>query len=188
VNRCITKGDRPYCDHKDDCEHWKTPAWASMSFCQFESNSMYCTNMKAISAAIWADGRSYLECSRNTPDTDRSPECPRCGNVKECNGEPDQCLGLLPGVVDACCGHGSREQSYVHFQNGIVLEGFVVGAKMEEPDSVPLWVLNESAIEAERVEVVPCKNVCITCAHYETDVKLEPCKSCSPECDRWAMS
>jgi hypothetical protein len=35
--------------------------------------------------------------------------CPSCGAVAE---GPDPCLGMLPGVVSACCGHGVHE-SYV---------------------------------------------------------------------------
>jgi hypothetical protein len=40
------------------------------------------------------------------------------------DGEP--CLGLLPGVMNACCGHGVREDSYVQFTNGMIIEGFVL--------------------------------------------------------------
>lgn len=31
--------------------------------------------------------------------------CNHCGEVAELGG-PDPCLGWLPGVVSACCGHG----------------------------------------------------------------------------------
>lgn len=41
-------------------------------------------------------------------------------------GEYDPCLGVLPGVDNACCGHGVRDESYVRFTTGVVLRGFTV--------------------------------------------------------------
>lgn len=38
--------------------------------------------------------------------------------------KPDPCLGKLPGVKHACCGHGKKESAYVMFENGIVIRGF----------------------------------------------------------------
>jgi hypothetical protein len=53
------------------------------------------------------------------PQSDSYPEpCPRCGYVKQILGEPDGCLGRLPGVSFACCGHGKRP-GYIVFENGI---------------------------------------------------------------------
>jgi hypothetical protein len=37
---------------------------------------------------------------------------------------PDPCLGLLPGVTDACCGHGDRSRAFVAFENGVLIRGF----------------------------------------------------------------
>lgn len=52
--------------------------------------------------------------------------CKRCG--KEAGPEGvDPCLGELPGVTNACCGHGVREESYIIFTNGIVVRDFIVG-------------------------------------------------------------
>lgn len=44
--------------------------------------------------------------------------------------EPDPCLGELPGVRHACCGHGDPSQAYIVFENGIKVTGF----KVEKPD------------------------------------------------------
>ena len=46
--------------------------------------------------------------------------CEACGlpPVDGCDG----CIGRLPGVLFACCGHGKR-QGYVMFSNGLVLRG-----------------------------------------------------------------
>jgi len=58
------------------------------------------------------------------PDRDLATDmCLACGRFRECAAEyewggreyPDPCLGLLPGVVQACCGHG---------RNGCFVIGF----------------------------------------------------------------
>lgn len=71
-------------------------------------------------------------------------KCGHCGGEKMFKGEPDSCLGLLPGVVDACCGHGDRSRSYIHFQDGTVVSGFVVSGKMDPSEEI--WVIDESKI------------------------------------------
>ena len=43
--------------------------------------------------------------------------CGPCGRERVL-GQPDPCLGLLPGVAAACCGHG-LDRGYVLFENGI---------------------------------------------------------------------
>jgi len=50
--------------------------------------------------------------------------CGTCGKPQQ--GDHDPCLGLLPGVRNACCGHGTREDSYIEFDNGVRVAGFVV--------------------------------------------------------------
>lgn len=51
--------------------------------------------------------------------------CAKCGELFTLGeGEVDPCLGVLPGVDNACCGHGVREDSYVRFTTGVVLRGF----------------------------------------------------------------
>ena len=54
--------------------------------------------------------------------------CKKCGKVFEGSnvGDPDPCLGNLPGVDNACCGHGVRGQSYIRFINGVVIRGFEI--------------------------------------------------------------
>lgn len=49
--------------------------------------------------------------------------CGRCGATVGPD-RPDACLGTLPGVIEACCGHGNRRKSYVKFESGLVLRGF----------------------------------------------------------------
>jgi hypothetical protein len=54
--------------------------------------------------------------------------CKKCGQLFEGSniGEADPCLGDLPGVDNACCGHGVREQSYIRFTSGVVVKGFEI--------------------------------------------------------------
>ena len=51
--------------------------------------------------------------------------CRRCGSGPSEEGY-DSCLGTLPGVSFACCGHGVSEQAYIKFNNGLVIRGFTV--------------------------------------------------------------
>lgn len=48
--------------------------------------------------------------------------CPRCGEGRLDGGE-DACLGHLPGVKYACCGHG-QEEGYITFENGVTIRGW----------------------------------------------------------------
>lgn len=45
---------------------------------------------------------------------------------RHCGRWPDTCLGELPGVLAACCGHGDRKESYILFENGLIIKDFVV--------------------------------------------------------------
>lgn len=61
--------------------------------------------------------------SRGLPDRDVPIErhCGQCGvhwqEPLDNANEPDPCLGLLPGVWSACCGHGEGN-GYIAFTNG----------------------------------------------------------------------
>lgn len=48
-------------------------------------------------------------------------KCTKCGKMATSEGH-DACLGTLPGVKAACCGHGVDE-GYILFDNGIKLVG-----------------------------------------------------------------
>ena len=45
--------------------------------------------------------------------------CGKCGKLLPESG-PDPCLGMLPGVRFACCGHG-KERGYIMFANGLTV-------------------------------------------------------------------
>lgn len=48
------------------------------------------------------------------------PLCVACGRLKDPDG-PDPCMGMLPGVSFACCGHGCKRMAYVAYANGATL-------------------------------------------------------------------
>lgn len=59
------------------------------------------------------------ELLQDIHEKDEPFKCPSCRIVVE-PGEPDPCLGSLPGVQLACCGHGSGD-GYLIFENGVSL-------------------------------------------------------------------
>lgn len=52
-----------------------------------------------------------------------SVTCSVCNREYEPGIEPDPCLGYLPGVTEACCGHGTGAKGYVKFENGVLWRG-----------------------------------------------------------------
>jgi len=69
---------------------------------------------------IYSDTKEKVD-----PEGETRP-CKKCGEeFKEIDGvEVDPCLGKLPGVINACCGHGKPEEAYIMFSNGITIRGF----------------------------------------------------------------
>jgi len=49
--------------------------------------------------------------------------CRACG-AQAGPDRPDACLGKLPGVIEACCGHGDTRQAYILFKSGVIIRGF----------------------------------------------------------------
>jgi len=66
------------------------------------------------------DGWEYIDTGEKTEGSDR-----KCGN---CNGESrkdghDACVGELPDVMNACCGHGNDEEAYIQFWDKSEIRG-----------------------------------------------------------------
>lgn len=51
--------------------------------------------------------------------------CKKCGAVFGLH-DPDPCLGMLPGVDFACCGHGIQDEAYIQYPTGLRLDDFTV--------------------------------------------------------------
>lgn len=52
-----------------------------------------------------------------------SRPCGYCNVMNTPEGH-DGCFGRLPGVRNACCGHGKSNHAYIQFTNGRIIRGF----------------------------------------------------------------
>jgi len=62
-------------------------------------------------------------------------ECGRCGRPPTAEGH-DAYLGTLPGVMNACCGHGQANEAYVQREDGSSYSGEAAIA-FQARESVP---------------------------------------------------
>lgn len=67
----------------------------------------------------------YSDTGVATEDEWRDRPCGHCGRHDTPEGH-DACLGTLPGVINACCGHGDHAEAYIMFDNGITVRGFKI--------------------------------------------------------------
>jgi len=78
---------------------------------------------------IWTGKKWVYEDDRSDIPTNggKIRPCKKCGKLFPLGeGGVDPCLGVLPGVDNACCGHGDPMYAYIRFTNGVVIEGFDV--------------------------------------------------------------
>lgn len=61
----------------------------------------------------------YSEDGQPVKDSPQRP-CGYCGLANTPEGH-DGCLGTLPDVMNACCGHGSDDEAYIQFEGGCVM-------------------------------------------------------------------
>lgn len=77
------------------------------------------------------DGKKTEVYADTGESTDTERPCKRCGQMPTPDGH-DACIGHLPGVIGACCGHGV-EVGYITFEDGTILRGnFVIDREHEE--------------------------------------------------------
>ena len=48
--------------------------------------------------------------------------CGKCGEMFTTDGH-DPCIANLPGVMNACCGHGNENEAYIQFDGGETIHG-----------------------------------------------------------------
>jgi hypothetical protein len=73
--------------------------------------------------AIVHDGTQWIYSDTWQPvSANKERPCGHCGRPNRADGH-DACLGELPGVVNACCGHGNAAEAYVHYDDGRKLQG-----------------------------------------------------------------
>ena len=68
----------------------------------------------------------------------KSLKCPKCGKKPAKDG-CDPCLGKLPGVLAACCGHGGTGHNqdgtgYILFENGVEIRGHFEVKRWQRPN------------------------------------------------------
>ena len=69
--------------------------------------------------------KKWVYVDNGLPANENIRPCVKCGKQTTLGeGEVDPCLGVLPGVDNACCGHGIKEMSYIRFTSGVVIKNF----------------------------------------------------------------
>lgn len=73
---------------------------------------------------IYHDGKEWRYCDNNekTVENWKNRACGACGKENTPEGH-DGCLGTLPGVINACCGHGRIGTAYVEFEDHEIIRG-----------------------------------------------------------------
>lgn len=64
----------------------------------------------------------YVDTGEPTADHWQERACGHCGRHITPEGH-DGCLGTLPKVRNACCGHGQVEETYVQLVPGVEIRG-----------------------------------------------------------------
>ena len=69
-------------------------------------------------------GGQWVYCDTREPTVDswKDRPCGKCGLPLTEEGH-DGCIGTLPDVINACCGHGDAGDAYVQFEDGTGLWG-----------------------------------------------------------------
>lgn len=77
---------------------------------------------------FWDDSaQAWRFCDTGEPTVENwsNRPCGHCGLYgNSSDGDVDPCLGVLPGVTNACCGHGNPDEAYICFMGGMVIRGF----------------------------------------------------------------
>lgn len=78
----------------------------------------------------------YSDTREPTADTWKDRQCGHCHLPRTPEGH-DGCLGTLPGITNACCGHGIKTAAYLQFLDGEILRGIEALNKICELQLVP---------------------------------------------------
>jgi len=70
---------------------------------------------------VLKDGNWYFK-DTGKPTVNSNRLCGHCNKDKTIEGH-DYCLGTLPEVMNACCGHGVEDEAYVMFWYGNTIHG-----------------------------------------------------------------
>ncbi len=68
------------------------------------------------------DGKNWVYRDTGEPTADNRRACAVCHLPDTPEGH-DPCLGTLPGVMNACCGHGVESDAYIQLNDGTRIAG-----------------------------------------------------------------
>ena len=71
---------------------------------------------------VYLDDGKYFYTDTKEPVTDNPRPCFKCGKGETSEGH-DPCIGTLPDIRNACCGHGIESDAYIQFSDSSVLDG-----------------------------------------------------------------
>lgn len=71
---------------------------------------------------IFLKDGEWFYVDSNTPTVGNERDCGYCGRANSKEGH-DGCLGTLPHITNACCGHGAVDEAYVQFSSEECLYG-----------------------------------------------------------------
>ena len=66
----------------------------------------------------------WLYMDTMTPTVGNERSCGHCG-IANTNEGHDGCLGVIPKVMNACCGHGQNDEAYIQYWDGSDVRGDV---------------------------------------------------------------
>ena len=75
----------------------------------------------------------YSDTKQPTATTWQNRPCGHCGMYNTKEGH-DGCLGTLPNVINACCGHGNNEEAYLQYRDGSTIRRLEAIKLMEQPE------------------------------------------------------
>ena len=64
----------------------------------------------------------YSDTKEPTAETWQNRPCGHCGQHNTTEGH-DACLGVLPKVINACCGHGDVNEAYIMYEDHTIIRG-----------------------------------------------------------------
>jgi len=70
----------------------------------------------------FADKWRYSDDNSLVEDGHQDRPCNHCGELYTLEGH-DACIPNLPGVRNACCGHGDQSSAYIQFDDGSHIQG-----------------------------------------------------------------
>lgn len=66
----------------------------------------------------------YADSKQPVKDSWKDRPCGECG-LRFTDEGHDGCLGTLPTVKNACCGHGNVDEAYVQFNDDSIIQGLL---------------------------------------------------------------